>query len=243
MAEVGMQRDQTIVERLNTRRERKLTPQPDSWCPADEVLASYVEGGLSETTHQQFERHLALCDWCMERIGLVGRAADDALEAALPNLVLMRARKLVDATDPRWALTRAPVWLAAAAVLLVVGLVILQRQAPPGVDASPSSAVRHVDPLALNPDVLSAGEGISIAMQPGRLAWTPVNGTLYYEVLVVDEVGDLIWEAKVQEPEWLLPEGLQLARETRYFVRVEAYLSESQAVTSEFELMTAQEVR
>jgi hypothetical protein len=233
------------IEQLKTGLRRDLPPEPGTNCPPDELVATYLEGGLSEDGHRSFEQHLASCDWCLERVGLIGRLASDDQAPGIPETALARARNLVpDGQRKRfWPQPRA--WAAAAVLLLALSLFLVRPgMITPEPEADPGAPiVRNVNPNDIGSSVLAAGDGIRIRFQPSALEWTPVAGSLFYRVLVVTDEGDLVWEGQVDDPKWMLPENLTLDRDADYFVRVEAYLSETQAVNSEFELLDLGRVR
>ncbi len=198
-----------------------------------------MEGGLAESEQGSLERHLADCDWCLERIGLISRVSSEDMHPEVSEVLGARARRLVG-RDPAPRRRVASFLAAAATVLLAVSLLtLLPRPSPVPVPVPETDrVVRSLDPSALSSDALRGGKGIRLRLSRGALQWTPVNGSLFYQVLVVTDEGEWVLEAKVREPHWKIPADLQLDSGNRYFVRVEAHLTETRALESEFELLT-----
>ena len=78
---------QELIERL-----RAFPPDLDRrfGCPADDSLASFMDGGLSEEDHERLVSHFADCDYCVERIGILGRAMEADADVTVPELAAMR---------------------------------------------------------------------------------------------------------------------------------------------------------
>jgi hypothetical protein len=109
-------------------------------CPDDYGLASFIEGGLSERDHEHFIEHFSDCDFCIERVGIIGRAQDAEPDIPIPDLLSARVQKLAEssnrtANQHEWNRS-IPRWAAAAVVVLALGL-ILQPQLPDQPDMDP----------------------------------------------------------------------------------------------------------
>jgi hypothetical protein len=217
--------------------ERKLD------CPDDYELASYLEGGLSEQGHFNFERHLTDCDFCMERVGLLGRANDIEADTQVPELLLARSKKLAQNTvHKHMGLRYAPRWAAAAVLVLTIGLLmnleppqqVSTELAPPSTSPPLTRQVRNISPYALLPQVISPKEGSTINPVTQQFVWAPVQDSLFYQVRIVNDVGDLVWQARLTGTQLGLPEDLLLASGAEYFVRVDAYLTEAKSLNSDY---------
>ena len=212
-------------------------------CPDDSELASYMEGGLSEQNHNKFERHLSDCDFCMERVGLLGRAKDIEAGNRVPDLVLARSKKLVQNPEHlHKGLRYAPRWAAAAVVVLAIGFLadlespnqVSTELTPPGTQPPMIRQERNVDPNALLPHVISPHDGSTINPTTQQFVWAPIHDSLFYQVRIVSDVGDLVWQERVTGTQWRLPAGLSLVSGAEYFVRVDAYLTESKSLNSDY---------
>lgn len=222
-------------------------------CPVDEKFASFMDGGLSEQEHEHLMKHLADCAFCLERVGMLSRASDADTIARVPELLLVRSRKLAAprqtaaARKLTWGV--AARWAAAAAVVLAIGLVARQapvpapQSAPAGQQVTDYRQTRNIDPNALGPGILSPHEGATISSRNGLFRWSTVPDSLYYQVRIVSDEGNLVWQERVNGTQWKLPPSLALAPGAEYFVRVDAYLTESKALNSDFVPFTVSEAR
>lgn len=234
---------------MNKDQLKELLKQPietaerNVRCPDDAELASYMDGGLSEQDHSGFELHLADCGYCLERIGLLGRAAESEIVASLPELILARSRKLVSGADRQQPVSdvqtrrrNAQRWAAAAVVVLAIG-VLFQFNSP--YQATPPAEIRetrNIDPGAMGPNILWPREGMIIVPYDDVFTWTSVPDSIYYKIRIVSDEGDLIWQARVNGTQWGLPEEVTLASGAEYLVRVDAYLAESKSLNSDYVL-------
>ena len=223
-----------------------------SACPGDYELASYMDGGLSECDHGRFELHLADCPYCIERVGILGRAGEGEPAIHTPELLQTHIGKLAGISrlenirDQRSRWKKIPRWAAAAVVVLAFG-VLSQMFSPVPNDLGPSTAVeipgqssgmlretRNLNPVAMAPNFLSSHEGMEVMPGNGVFRWTPVPDSLYYQLRIVSDEGDLVWQGRVNSTQWILPLDLSLSRGAEYFVRVDAYFTEAKALSSDY---------
>lgn len=193
--------------------------QPD--CADDYRLASYVDSCLSERDHGRFEQHLADCAWCIERVGIIGRAREAETTGAVPKPVRIRWRA-------------APRWAVAAVVVLAIGVVSQLNSPYQATQAVQIRETRNLDLGALGPSFLSPREGMTITPDAGVFNWTAVPDSLYYQVRIVSDEGDLLWKERVNATQWGLPGELSLAPGAEYYVRVDAYLAEAKTLNSDY---------
>lgn len=213
-------------------------------CPSDDQLASYHEGGLTDEEHGRLETHLADCGYCLSRVGALGRAVDTEADHPVPRLLLARARGLAEGSHA--AVSRPRIhrrWAMAAAVLLVLGAASLFR---PGdeitltgldVPGSPARGLRvsrstDLDSLAVGKSL--AGDGMGIRIERNGFNWSAVADSRFYQVRVVSDEGDLLWQERTSDTRWELPTGLQLASGDEYFLRVDAFITETKSVSSDY---------
>jgi len=230
--------------KMNRDELRNLLKQPVKFsernlgCPDDYALASYVEGGLSERDHNNFELHLSDCDFCLERVGLLGRANDTEQVDGVSELLMASSRNLPrDGTHKRNGLRYAPRWATAALVVLTFGLLLNlepSNQDSPELTSPAIPQQRSVDPYALLPQVISPADGSTINPTTQQFTWTPIRDSLYYQVRIVSDVGDLVWQERVNGTQWQLPVGISLPGNAEYFVRVDAYLTEAKSFNSDY---------
>jgi hypothetical protein len=116
---------------------------------------------------------------------------------------------------------------------------------------SPVPVFRYADPRQsrnLNstlgaPQVLAPANGAAIDLGSLVFQWSEVPDSLYYDVRVVTDEGDLIWQERVEDTELALPEHLQLKTGSEYFVRVDAYLAAAKSISSRHVPFTVTEQR
>lgn len=241
-------------------KEHPVLAERNPGCPDDYELASYMDGGLCERDHGRFELHLADCEYCMERVGLLGRAGEADKATHVPEFMPAHATRLLNGQKPennpdkRGMLHRAPRWAAAALVVLAVGYMLQEFtgnqniQQPPSAARSPDHTgpvreTRNINLGALAPRFLASHEGMTIVPGDGTFEWTPVPESLYYQLRIVSDEGDLIWQGRVDGTQWALPSDLPLVPGSEYFVRVDAYLAEAKAVNSDYFLFQVGESR
>jgi len=204
-------------------------------CPDDYQLASYMDGGLSEADHSSFENHTADCDYCIERIGILGRAreSEETINVSKQNVGQSGIRSTWQA---------APRWAVAALVVLAVGFLVI-RQSP---DLIPPAEIdftnaeiateRFVQQVSPFPEILSPLEDSLVDPHNFVFKWRSVPDSLFYDIRIVSDDGALISRERVWATQWQLPADMGLQAGAEYFVRVDAYVSEGKAVSSEHTL-------
>jgi hypothetical protein len=229
---------------LLTLQAAELTERTP-FCPEDQQVAEYFEDELPEAEREQVEHHLADCRFCQARLGMLQRLEQSPIAPRIPEDVLAAAKSMPHATVSRP--TRTPVWAAAAVLVIAVGVLyqvlpvreIGQVVLPRTHMNEPSSDLREtrsIDPGVMGPRFLSSREDSGINSSAGIFKWTAVPNSLYYEVRIVSDAGDLLWQERVDGTEWRLPAGLALTPGLDYFVRVDAYLTDAKTLQSDYML-------
>jgi len=218
------------LKALLKESEENIEPQPD--CPDDYQLASYLEGGLSERDHLHFETHLADCTYCIERVGALGRAGESGSPYDEPVQIHAHADKFQ-------SLRRATRWATAALVVVAIGF-ISSRMIPDRASSAPDElrspkavSERSIKPVSPFPEILFPQEGSLVDPRSLVFRWKEVPGSLFYDIRIVSDDGALISRQRVWDTQWSLPAETQLQTGDEYFVRVDAYVSEGKAVSSE----------
>ena len=96
----------------------------------------------------------------------------------------------------------------------------------------PAPEVRNLDPDAYRPRITTPTEGSSLDLPGPLFEWSAVPGSLHYNVRIVSADGTLIWQERVQNSEWRLPEHLRLPAGEEYYFRVDAYLTQAKSLSS-----------
>ena len=232
MDEQKLTREMALLSEAGLKRTER--------CPDEHALAAIAAGTMSNEERERLAPHLAACDYCLARIGELARLDTQTAPEAVPDLLLARAakrgRKRSFTASPTGV--RARVW-AAAAVLVLGVAVLLDR---PWVDSNnPVPEVRRIDPEAVRPQITWPTPGQSIDPQGAAIRWTPVTGSLYYDVQVLSDAGDVLWRGRVDGSTAALPASLELAPGREYFLRVDAYLAEARSISSHHVVFRVQE--
>ena len=214
-----------------------------AFCPEDQLIAEYYDGVLSAAERDSLEQHLVDCSFCLARLGMLQRLEFDPVVPRIPEDVLATAKALHHdkVRRPKWA----PAWAAAAVLAIAFGVMyqfypvrgIGQDALPRTHTVEPSSSLRdtrNIDTVAMGPRFLSPGDGVSISPADSVFTWTAVPSSRYYQVRIVSDSGDLLWQERVEATEWELPAGLQLTQGVDYFVRVDAHLTDAKTLQSDY---------
>jgi len=219
------------------KNSAESTEEATPGCLSPGQLAAYQDAALHDGERALADSHLAVCDRCLRQLAALSRAtaARDA-EPGVPASLIARAEKMYTPTaqEPapsrrRWAMPLA----AAAALLLALGLVLDPLLDPDDSSRNPSAPqTRLADPGLVQPRILAPAAGSVVRPSEQVFLWSEVPGTLFYDVRVVSPDGDLLQSERVTGTRWLIPEDLQLKPGEEYFVRVDAYLSDSKYLSS-----------
>ena len=224
-------------------------------CPDEERLAAYVDGHLAPEAQEHLERHLVGCDFCLGQVGFLLRQPEAAMPADVPEALLRRASALTEerAGFPARPMLRWGTAAVAAACLVLVLATNLRRQIPvppepsspaapvapipstrsaPTAQPSPPRAVRSLGKVSRELQVVHPREGDVLGPGDVVFRWRPVPGALYYQVRVVTEEGDVVWEERLEGTQLTAPSDLHLVAGQGFFLRVRAYLPDGKAITS-----------
>lgn len=234
---------------LLTLQAAELTERTP-FCPEDQQVAEYFEEQLPEAERDRLERHLADCRFCLARLGMLQRLEQNPIAPRIPEDVLATAKSMRNTGVRR----RKWVQASAAAAVLVIAVGVLYQVLPvreigqvalPRTHMNePSSDLREtrsIDPGVMGPRFLSPRGGPDIISTASVFQWTAVPNSLYYEVRIVSDAGDLLWQERVDGTEWKLPAGLALTPGLEYFVRVDAYLTDAKTLQSGYLLFRSGE--
>jgi len=211
--------------------------EPGDFCLHPEQLAALLDGSLHLEESGALEAHLADCAHCLSQLALLSRVlAEQNPAAPPPHGLVARAAALCESNAGvtsvarrRWAMPLA----AAAALCLALLLPWGHEPTPQGqADGALSPHTRYAAPLMNEPRLLQPVEGSVIRPLEQVFRWSEVPGALFYEVRLVSLDGDLLLRERIKNTRWLIPDGLHLNLGGEYFVRVDAYLSEAQYLSS-----------
>ncbi len=237
----------------STRRDRR------GWrCPGESQLAAYADHRLAGREKDRVEAHLADCHFCLGQVAFLARHQAAQLPEDVPAPLLERARGLVP-LHARPALSLVLRWqalVATAACLVIVGAVTLRRPQrpvapprPPTTEAPTSRTparttlpaetpsvvprtVRKVPAGVLPPVVILPRDGAVVSRSKLEFRWEPVEGSLDYEVRIVDAEGSVVWERRTGSPALDVPADVNLKSGRKYFVWIRAFLAGGGTVQS-----------
>jgi DNA-binding phage protein len=201
------------------------------FCPDDHGIAAYVDGMLDEAARSLVDRHLADCQACVNRVGLLANLVDDSGYGS-------------EQTHASAGTRAAPRWAIAASVLLAVGLTnwFYQQQLLPVFDASDDfQETRNTSSTVIAPELLAPSSIVIEGDDDFVFRWTEVPGSLYYDVRIVSEVGDLVGVQRIKTTEWRLDRNLRLEPGRDYFIRIDAYQADIRPVSSDHLLFRLRE--
>jgi hypothetical protein len=235
--------DDLTTAKLMTLQSAELTGST-RFCPEDQEIAEYFDGVLPKEELSRLERHLADCRYCLARVGMLGRLDAHHSDRRIPGDVLATAKAIapkVPGRRQKWV----PAWAAAALVVLAVGVLSqLDSTGQRGPESIPSvksveqsgnrRETRSANSTVPGPSFLSPVESPATIPTGYFFRWTPVANSRFYQVRIVSDNGDLLWQERVTGTEWKIPAGTQLIAGAEYFVRVEAFLTDTRSLKSEY---------
>jgi hypothetical protein len=240
-------------------KSRKTKTGRRRWGCLDEAqIAAYADHQVAGREKECAEAHLADCDYCLEQVGFLVRTRNAEMAEAVPESLLLRARKLA---GPIGNPKGSTVWIwgkfagatAVACLLVVTAISLRQTQSPtnPGVAPRQNPISQPIQPPApvaptvpaerhpevrggqnslLAPKVIFPVVGSAIQANQFEFRWEPISGAREYEVEVLNLEGDLMWKQRVVGSSIRLQSDVGLKAGQKYFVSVRAYLDDGRSV-------------
>lgn len=246
-----------------------LIPRRTWRCPDEARLAAYFERSLPDPQQREVEAHVSNCEHCLAQVAFLLEVQDAELPE-VPRALLERARQPASSrttfSGMVWKWSPA---VAALAGVVVVASILVWREQPatevqPGRSAhreqapdravatpapqvtaqpkvgSPTQEVRRQTQLSLEPRVLEPKAGATVNAANLELRWVGVPQVLFYEALITNPGGELIWSSKVEQERMRVPTEARL-RPGLYFVWVRAHLPEGKVIRSQAVMFTVRE--
>lgn len=218
---------ETITDLLRNSVFRS-DPATDT-CPEETDYAGLIDGTLLGDERARLADHLAHCQKCLDLVTCLVRARD-LPEDQVPKELLASALKLGRDSQAmrlparfQWQTSLA----AAAGVILLVGVVATWYP-----QFTESESVRINSGGANHLAILFPKNGATIDSSNSEFRWSGVDQSLYYEIQVLTENGDIRWEGRTEETKMQLPPELELDPNTGYFVWVRVYLPDGKTIKS-----------
>lgn len=179
-----------------------------------EELAAYLDRTLDDTACARLEAHMAHCAAC--RADLVEARSLLGATSALPT------RRRIGGDR------RRRTWLAAAGILTIASLPLLQRAAHSSGNApSLRAAQTREAKIAIIAPREKTVDAAAIVF-----VWRPVEGASTYRVTVTDSSGTPVFATATVDTTATPPAGVVLHRASSYLWYVDGLTSEGRAVTS-----------
>jgi len=202
-------------------------PERTPFCPGDEEIAEFVDGTVSDASWDLIDRHLPDCQACVSRVGLLTRLIRESAGDS--------QRQMPQVAAPGWKQS-APQWAVAASIILAVTFLAVATDFSVFSDhdqALDYQTTRNLDSGLASPEILAPSSGLVGDRDGFVIRWTEVPGSLYYEVRVATDIGDLVSKIRVNGTEWTIDRDLHLEPGREYFIRVDAYLSDAKSISSQ----------
>lgn len=230
-----------LIEILRSKSIR--TRSPDNSCLRDVECASLADGRLEGAERDRLMKHLAYCPDCLERLTAVVVLAREDVESVPPELLAAALARTKGVASARaWSnISWQPALAASLCVLLLSGVLISTHNETPlaiepslippdGVAETPE--VRNVGPVTGQFTILEPLDGASVGPDKLHLHWTSIDQGMFYEVQILSDVGDVVWQTRTENNDLQVPVELGLQHEENYFVLVRAYLHEGKVIRS-----------
>lgn len=210
-----------------------------SFCPDDATIGACYDDRLERAEQDRVAHHLANCAYCRARLGMLARLAESGGAQSVPEDVLARAKQIP--AGARVRRRRWPAAVAAAVAMLAIGLVLtLGSPSNPGATGdggsmqreAPLPQLRSVEASALRPRILNPTEGSELEPGAFEFRWTPVDGAVRYELLLMDESGGPLFTEDLENTVFRPARPQELEQGARYYLRVTAHLADGRTAGS-----------
>jgi hypothetical protein len=219
-------------------------------CPADGVIAAYLDSAGNAADRTWVESHLADCEHCRSLVAdIVTMQRLDP--PAMPHGLTQRAIALVAprARRVRWILlpaaTMAGVAFVVTATLMLrspqqlimptpsapAAPVIAKSEPAPNLSPPVADMVRKLTPADALPSVVFPKPDNVVTRDRLEFTWKAVPRSRYYEIHVVTPEGEPVWEAQSEAAFLKVPSDVTLNNGS-YFVWISAYLDDGRVQKS-----------
>ena len=212
-------------------------------CPTEQQLAEYVDQQAIGSERHLIERHLAHCDQCLRQVGFLAREGSQSAEA-VPGELFSKAIALGKLRSRQTVLPWQWTTVATAGVGAVLAVLLWfprsERPTPtiddhagsgqsPVVAQSTESSLPKAgadaemvrgNAVATDSKILSPLPGQTVDPRELTIHWQSSAGALFYELQVLSDSGDILWETRSHSTSAKLPNGVHLAKGKTYYVRL-----------------------
>ena len=226
----------------------RVREDDDSWKaeqpkhPSENVLAAYLDGGLTARERSETEAHLEGCEACRaalaDTVGVLDAAMAEA-DASDTNDGARRRRSVTQRSR-----RNRVAWLVAGAALAasIAGIAVLRLPTSgsrdiesPARDTRPGASDERIQEL---PTVSPRNEEPGVAIHP-TFIWARKEGADHYNFRLLGEDGASVWSRDVPDTTLVLPADVTLERGRSYFWQVDAMSAGIVASTRTLRFTTA----
>jgi hypothetical protein len=216
-------------------------------CPTEQQLVEYVEQQAIGSERHLVERHLAHCDLCLRQVGFLVRGIQEPTKP-VPEEAIQKARALGTGRPRKppfpWDWTTVTVGGLAAVLVIFMGWTLpraphtispdaaVGRQAPaisrssPAIpDATAQRDATRGEQVALDAPILSPRSGEKVTANDLQFRWRPIKRASFYELQVLSENGDVVWETRCNSTSTKLPAQVHLLPGETYYVRLKVHIN------------------
>ena len=213
-------------------------PEQTRFCPDESSVSALLDNQAGQGKKQQMLTHISSCGYCQARLGALSQ--QNRLPDPEPNEELLAKAKQLAARQTgswfAWTATRMDPRFVAAAVLVISFGIYLSKDAwqftHPTVQSDETRQLRTLDVRSESLQLIKPADGSEV--QPGMLVveWLPIQGSLKYELSLMNEFGDLLLQRNVTGNGVDLGSEPMLTAGRKYFIRVAASLEDGRTLES-----------
>jgi putative zinc finger protein len=216
-------------------------------CPRDQLLAAYADQQLIGNERHLVEEHLTSCDACLGQVAFLVRS-ESAPPSHTPDDILRTALNHRGSRGSTAGYSWR--WLATASAVAVIGGVALvvtwqksQMLASRSNSASRSTEVSSSREIPLHPGdqirddkmrgddevsdstLISPSPNATIDARNVEFRWKARQDASFYEIELVSESGDLIWQGRSNALSMTLPAQIHLESGKGYYVWIRTHMA------------------
>jgi hypothetical protein len=222
-------------------------------CPTEQKLAEYADQQAIGSERHGIERHLAHCDRCLRQVGFLVRQVSHPTEA-VPEELFPKAVAVAKQCSGKTNFSLQWITVTAtgvAAVLAAVLLIPWPNQPTPSRVNHPEpaqpAAIQSTEPQVPKTEadapilrgdnqtdatILFPHSGEVVDTYGLTVRWQSAARVLFYEVQVLSDDGDIVWETHCHSTSIRLPLRVHLVKGKAYYVRLRIHAADGSVVQS-----------
>jgi len=193
----------------------------------------FLNDNLPDEERIKYEKHLADCEVCSEKLADIYRL-EDRLKSSNPPGVdiesLEKAKKLVDNKENGNHFLVNFRRFSAAAIFLLAALLAVWLWTGPEYSGQQEEFRSGDKTTVVQPS--HPKDGASLALNHPEISWEPVENAISYRLIIFSENGVELWSQQAEKTEMILPGSLPLNPNSRYLWKVKAVLPDGRMISS-----------